>query len=450
MNPNRILRRAHPHILLLATLLAAACGGEAEGPTPAAPRADAGLVADAAAAAPPADAGAALDAGLPPVDAGGCPEGYTGDRCDRCAPGWQDGDGDGVCSLACDATGADAPQCGQGQCYIDVATDTRACRCDAGHVGAACDACDVGYADPDEDGVCTRACQLDCGSNGRCEIAADDSESCACDEGYEGALCDACAPGYAARRTSCVLDLPLETELSLWLDADAPSSLRVSQSNPADGVQTWLDRRGGDTPTLAAPDAARRPVYIPGALNGRAVVRFDGVDDRLTLNGIDAFGGADYTVFVLVEPHTHASGGVFTASQTENGVAVALDLYNPGSGARFIHRIPGMANTEDMVQSAAFRPQQPHLVAVRRWTSGLLDFIRMYGADGGDVMGIQVDDATLSVGNLGGFLRFTLGTGVAGDPLGGDVAELLVYRRALEDVEMRAVLEYLAAKWGVE
>lgn len=441
--------------LTLVALFAVACGGQAEtptGPTPnmnvASP--DAGQLADAGTVTPASDAGFDPDAGTVD-DAGICPEGYAGPRCDQCARGWQDGNADGVCSLACDAEGELAPDCGQGQCLIDRTTDTRYCACRPGYTGEACDQCAQGYEDPDGDGLCTRACQLDCGDNGQCELAADNSESCACEVGYEGAACDSCAPGYRVTRSGCQLDLPNEAELALWLDADEPMSLTVSRGNPVDGVITWEDRRAdAEALELTAPSTGQRPVYTPNLINGRGAVRFDGIDDRLSNPAFTALGGDDYTVFVMVYPRHLGNSGVLSAAHSELGTAVALDLYSPGSGVRFVHQVPGNANMRDSVQSADFDPTQPTLVGVRRWTSGLLDHIRMFGEDRGDVVGIEVDDTTLSVGNLTGALRLSLGTGLTGDALDGDIGELLIYRRALDDAEMTRVLEYLAAKWGVQ
>ncbi len=389
------------------------------------------------------DGGTTRDAGVESMMEP-CPRGYDGPRCDQCARGWQDGNADGVCSLACDATGEDAPSCGQGTCFIDPTIDGRACQCDVGHVGEACDACDVGYADLDGDGVCTRECQLECGDYGACEIASDDSESCACDEGYEGAACDLCVPGYVAYRGRCILDTPDADGMSLWLDADASGTITIRN----DKVIRWADRRGGDTPEATIALSTLRPEFVGNAMNGRPVVRFDGVDDRLNVADFDGFAGDDYTVFALVYPRAVGDGGIFEAAHSEFGVAAALDLVQVGQTGRFVHRIPLNPAQQDSVQAQGFAPTQPTLIGVRRWTSGLLDHYRMWGEDGGDVMGLQVDDTLINAGNLGN-LRFTLGTGLSEEPLDGDVAEIIVYRRALDDEESERVLLYLAAKWGV-
>lgn len=429
----------------LTSLFLVACGGGADLPDPMSGLDDPtspAMMRDGGVA--PTDAGTTPDAGMQPMTEE-CARGYAGPRCDQCAPGWQDGNADGICSLACDATGEDAPSCGQGTCFIDTEIDGRACRCDVGHVGASCDTCDVGYADLDGDGVCIRECQLECGDYGSCQIEADDSELCVCDEGYEGAACEMCVPGYVAYRGHCILDTPDVDGMALWLDADASGTLTVRN----DRVVRWTDRRGGaEAPEASVALSTLRPELVDAAMNGRSVVRFDGVDDRLNVQSFAGFAGDDYTVFALVYPRSIGSAGIFEASHSEFGVAAALDLVHPGQGGRFIHRVPLTPSVQDSVLAQGFAPTQPTLIGVRRWTSGLLDHYRMWGEDGGDVMGLQVDDTLVEAGNLGS-LRLTLGTGLTDETLDGDIAEIIVYERALEEPEAERVLLYLAAKWGV-
>jgi hypothetical protein len=440
--------RLAPLTALLALGLAA-CGGPGDPmntPTP-----DAGIHAPAPDAGDPeGDAGihgSTPDAGAASLDAGAseCPEGYKGPRCDQCAPGYQDGNGDGVCSLACDATGDLAPQCGHGRCFIDPTIDGRACACEEGYVGAACDTCDEGYADPTGGGVCARICTLDCGPYGACRLEPDDAERCECQAGYEGEVCELCAAGYApVGDGSCALDTPDTAGLELWLDAADAASLDVVRGG---AVSTWRDRRRvRGALALTAPAAARQPSYEASGLAGHPAVRFDGVDDRLSVEAFTAFGGEDYTAFVVLQPLSRMPSGVFSASDRELGPALGLALYDPDT--RFIHGLPGMPNARDVAASAAFLPAEPMVLGVRRWTSGLLDHLRMYGRVGGDPLGIEEDDNVLSVGDLGA-LDFALGVGPGGGSLNGVVGELLVYRRALDNAEMQRVLEYLAAKWSV-
>lgn len=122
-----------------------------------------------------------------------CEEGYVGSSCGQCAPGYQDRDLDGICLPSCSAVSLG---CVHGIC--DDATGTAICACEEGYQGERCDTCQEGYSDPDQDGVCVAGCavvNLNCG-HGQCVEDGTGAPSCLCEDGYGGANCTACAPGY--------------------------------------------------------------------------------------------------------------------------------------------------------------------------------------------------------------------------------------------------------------
>ncbi|MCK6545613.1 hypothetical protein L6R52_07065 [Myxococcota bacterium] len=397
--------------------------------------------ADTGGSDPGMDGGVVEDAG--PVDSGECPEGYRGPGCAQCALGYQDGNGDGVCSLACDATGINEPNCGQGTCFIDAATDMRACRCEPGHVGPSCATCDTGWIDPDGDGICELGCNTDCGTHGQCVLQGG-NEVCQCEAGRTGALCDMCTPGYVLVSGNCELNLPDEMNLVLWLDASSANSLGLDTSG---NVATWEDRRRGSGLELSA-SAPSRPAYRANVMNGRPVVRFDGSNDVLRLDSFGGLGGADYTIFVVVDMFNDNPVGVLSLSSLENGYAIALDRSAPDA-FQFRHRIPLTPADEDSVMVSGVPANRPTVLAVRRTTSGLFRFIRMWARADGQMTPVQADDAVLSAADLGGTLRFELGNG-APENLLGDVAELLIYDGFIEDAAVVEVTDYLSAKWGIQ
>ncbi len=161
-------------------------------------------------------------------DAGGqavcsCDSEYAGLRCDECADGYQDNDGDGECiescaraelscgsNQACDDSGG-RPGCvcnegyqdrdGDGDCSPDCAHANISCGknqyCDDASGTAEC-FCDEGHQDNDGDGDCSPDCEnagLSCGTNEHCEDT-DGTARCRCDEGYAGTECGQCDTGY--------------------------------------------------------------------------------------------------------------------------------------------------------------------------------------------------------------------------------------------------------------
>ncbi len=84
-----------------------------------------------------------------------------------------------------------APVCGaHGKC-VDTQGSAR-CACDSGYQGDTCGACAAGLQDNDKDGVCLPACDgVKCGPHERCGDA-------------KGAAACACAPGYQRESAGCV------------------------------------------------------------------------------------------------------------------------------------------------------------------------------------------------------------------------------------------------------
>lgn len=200
-----------------------------------------------------------------------CDAGYAGDRCDTCATGFQDNDGDGICSAGCTAStcngrgtcadtsgstvctcnatfgGADCSSCAfgfqdndsNGTCEPGCGDDTCAgngtcsetsgsvmCTCNAGYAGADCATCDTGFQDNDGDGVCTADCSaFSCGGNGVCNDASG-TAGCECNQGFAGALCDTCALGFTgAACDSCDVGFAGDAcEFSLVYALDIPNS----------------------------------------------------------------------------------------------------------------------------------------------------------------------------------------------------------------------------------
>jgi hypothetical protein len=123
-----------------------------------------------------------------------CFQGYAGDACNQCAPGYQDNDADGSCLPTCDNVSL---ACGaHGRCSDT--SGTAACACDAGYSGESCDSCASGWQDHDGDAACQPTCEtaaLDCGQHGSCADSTG-TAVCVCAEGYAGTGCAGCASGY--------------------------------------------------------------------------------------------------------------------------------------------------------------------------------------------------------------------------------------------------------------
>ncbi len=123
--------------------------------------------------------------------------------------------------------------CGEHGTCVNEGDDRHTCYCHDGYSGHACQGCADGFV-PAPGGLCQPdPCPaLPC-VHGTCTYsAATGLATCACESGYAGALCDACASGYVAAQHSCVTEILF----ALPVVAEAITSVIGFDHDPAPGL----------------------------------------------------------------------------------------------------------------------------------------------------------------------------------------------------------------------
>jgi hypothetical protein len=234
-----------------------------------------------------------------------------------------------------------------------------------------------------------------------------------------------------------VADTPrLIPDLGLWLKGDAGITL-VSGA-----VDVWADQSGNGR-DFSAPASGNRPGLT--TLNGLPCLSFDGTDDYLlgnAANGNLAQNVSGFTMIAVVRYAVSNQQRCFAASTpTANNVRCLLGVSTTQwqVGGRRLDAVGaeilsgGTVNNNFVVHSGVLR----YSVA----TAGT--FIN--GAS-------QVDTAFLTAGNTvnTASARSIVGGGAnLTNFLSGNLAELIVYRRAITPTERQSVESYLMQKWGI-
>jgi hypothetical protein len=227
-------------------------------------------------------------------------------------------------------------------------------------------------------------------------------------------------------------------DLGLWLKADAGVTL------VGGAVDAWADQSGNGR-NFSAPGATNRPAYS-GTLNGLPVLTFDGTDDYLlgnpaTLDVAQNVGGLTIIAVAKYAPST-AQGLVsistgLSADTARSAIGVSSTQWSLSGrrldGNSFASISGGSTNANPIVQSGVFR--------YSAGTAGVF-----VNSESQNDAAFQTAGATSNTASL----RFAIGVVVnISSFLQGDLAELIVYRRAITPNERASVESYLRQKWGI-
>jgi len=228
-----------------------------------------------------------------------------------------------------------------------------------------------------------------------------------------------------APRAEAKADIPRDG-LALWLAAD--------DARPNQPVDVW---QNAELPAARANaiTIAAQPAAVANARNGHAVVRFDGVDDILETN-VEFRKLPAATVFAVFSSTTDKGSPLRKLYGCDNGgfdPAAGLDDRSDKNYGIFT----GMG----VHPYFALTTNRTHVTSdVWKWTefSGYVDGHLVVDRQ-------QTNSDTDTLPHL-----FLGGTGtVFYEHWQGDIAEVIVYARALDDAERRKVEDYLAAKYAV-
>jgi VCBS repeat-containing protein len=237
--------------------------------------------------------------------------------------------------------------------------------------------------------------------------------------------------------------LPAIAGQVLWLDAADASTVRDQDGDYADTglggagngfsglVSQWRDK-SGSTFHVNGFSVGELPTYSLTALNGRNVISFDGINDRLA-NLSDVIAGNDVTMFIVYNRTSlNATGreAVFELGQNPSRNGIFLNNSGDGrhqyySNTAFTNFATGYTTGDYIVASATH-----DITNIRMHRNGALEFNATTSARA-STTGIYVGDDSTS-----------------GDFLQGNIAEIIVYDRDLTDEERHDIENYLGTKWG--
>jgi hypothetical protein len=214
------------------------------------------------------------------------------------------------------------------------------------------------------------------------------------------------------------------TGAHLWLRADAGVSLAGSTQ----AVAQWIDQSGnGRNASMTNP--ARRPQLVAGALNGLPVIRFAGAQSMY----LDTFATPTlFTVFVVGK--NSMSGESFSMILGPGGNSPNNQLrWENSSQTLFV----GTGNNLPVVTSSTGNTRVYHSLSAR-YDGGVMTVYR-----DGNITSSSAFSTT------GPWTLASIGSWYSSEFLVGDLAEVLIYDRAMSETERVSVNAYLRGKYNL-
>ena len=220
--------------------------------------------------------------------------------------------------------------------------------------------------------------------------------------------------------------------LKLWLEADS-----ITGHTNGQAVSIWNDSSdNGNNAIAGAPSTT--PIYDSTAMNGKPVVRFDGINDLLDAGNGFPITGTGLTIFTVLR---------FNSSDGSQGI-----LGNRGGGAGYMLGEEGPPSFNDKFVFVGGTTQLTSAPGIPGSLVGkklVLEALK----DGGtltmftNAVQFATSGGDGNLTDLGGDVL--IGANPQQSSFNGDLAEVLIYNRALNAGERATVTEYFFAKYSI-
>jgi prepilin-type N-terminal cleavage/methylation domain-containing protein len=232
-------------------------------------------------------------------------------------------------------------------------------------------------------------------------------------------------------------------DLALWLEPTLAKSFGGSLPDNASTVATWYDTN----PQVSAlsnatqTDEAKQPLFISNCINGLPCLRFDGSDDHLSSSLDIGYNVMPQLTVFAVFNFTGTNAQCVFGNEGANGWARMVMMQFSSEG----HHGPSIGNAAYEVDDLAIKDTSKFFSLI--WEADVNDGSKFFinGTSYGNFtehpsLVLSPPQSYLTIGSSGETNYF---------PLNGNIAEFIIFSRALKDEERQSVEKYLSKKWGI-
>lgn len=242
----------------------------------------------------------------------------------------------------------------------------------------------------------------------------------------------------------------------LWLDASDATTINAGSPVDGDAVSLWIDKSNSSYDAAQAT-SDNQPVYKTAQMNGRSVIRFDPAIHARSLQlsgaGLNLLRAAEgFTVAYTVQ-NMDTANNVNGLISIKDGMGSARLYYEVQKSMTLAaSNVDGVDNSVSLALETSTTTLSTNVLPPMSIVSAADLMGGMFEAEGTYRRSTANDSVTFtSLGAIPDTAALQVAIGALYDDTGdtdGDIAEIIVYDRALNNAERRQLLEYLSAKWG--
>lgn len=233
----------------------------------------------------------------------------------------------------------------------------------------------------------------------------------------------------ASQNKSYPTDLPVKDNLILWLDAADDTTFSYSSTTV---VSQWRDKSGLNNHVSQSTVASQPNRNV--VKNSRKSVYFDGGDTLFNSGNVFPSPTTDYTkIAVVYQTSTATTGNVIGSRSGTSGSNYRHTIYFGGLNFRMWH------DADIVTSSISLSLSTLGIISGTYVNSSGLASVFLNGTASGTGTATNrniVQD--IEIGGLNGGNNFT-----------GEICEVLVFSKALSNLELKQVHTYLGQKWGI-
>lgn len=229
------------------------------------------------------------------------------------------------------------------------------------------------------------------------------------------------------------------SDIVAWYEPSLETSFLFNEQKDGTQISVWQDSNlnGASKNNAEQTSSANRPKFYTEVFNGSIpAIRFDGTDDFMPFNGSQLIG-TSYTIFVVAQRASNSSLLMFLGGSDSSSNSNLNVGYASNTSVRHSHY---GANTNDFTV-AAFSDPTPTIhtflfnkaTGQKYWQNG---GVNPEDSDGSFTTAISSYSGSAIGRYLGNYFR-------------GDIAEIIIFNRAVKTEERQMIETYLSQKYGI-